>query len=303
MKNYIKSAVVLRFSTLVNAVIALSCAVVSAVVSANEVIIINEIQATSERHRYSQELLVAVLDSTIASHGEYVFETLSHLNQPRTAAMLRRREGYGDVVQGATRKDWEDTLIAIKIPIMKGILGLRVLLIREDMQSTFAEMTSLEQLKKQLGGVTSYWSITKIFEYHKFNIVRTNRQDSMFAMLARKRFDYISRGIHEVLIEYEQFKPQNPNLYIEENLLINIPLPVYFFVNPKKPELAKRIEVGLKNIIANGVLDKIFAKHFKGKFEQLNLLQRRVFELENPNLTSPYHVYKPEELKALFDKK
>jgi ABC-type amino acid transport substrate-binding protein len=280
--------------------IVLILAIISTTSIAKELITINEIQGKSERHRYTQELLIAVLDSTIDSHGEYIIQTLAHLNEPRTGAMLRRREGYGDIVQGATRKDWEAQLLPIKIPIMKGALGLRVLLIRKDMQPEFTAINSLEQLKQKLGGVTRYWSITEIFEHYKFNIVKTNRQDSMFAMLEKRRFDYVSRGINEILLEYQKFKPQNPNLHIETTLLVNIPLPVYFFVNPNKPHLAERIEVGLKEIINNGVLDSIFMKHFKGKFQQLNLLERKVFELKNPNLTSPHYLYKSDEFKLLF---
>ena len=280
--------------------IVLILAIISTTSTAKELITINEIQGKSERHSYTQELLIAVLDSTVDSHGEYTIQTLAHLNAPRTSSMLRRREGYGDIVQGATRKDWEAHLLPIKIPIMKGVLGLRVLLIRKDRQPEFTAINSLEQLKEKFGAVTSYWSITEIFEHYKFNIVKTNRQDSMFAMLEKRRFDYVSRGINEVLIEYEQFKPQNPNLHIENNLLVNIPLPVYFFVNPNKPHLAARIEVGLKEIINNGVFDSIFIKHFKGKFQQLNLLERKVFELKNPNLTSPYYLYKLDEFKLLF---
>ena len=303
MKIDIKPIIYRSIFVLYLPVLAMTLMMTSIKVNAQETIIINEIQEKSERHEYTQELLVAVLDSTILSHGDYQIQILPHLNEPRTSAMLRRREGYGDIVQGALRDDWEEHLIPIKIPIMKGLLGLRVLLIRKDMQPIFAEIHSLAQLKEQIGGVTNYWSITKIFDYYQFSVAKTNRQDSMFAMLEKRRFDYISRGINEVLIEYEKFKPDNPNLHIEENILLNIPLPVYFFVNPNKPKLAKRIEAGLNNIIENGILDQIFVKHFKGHFEQLNLLNRRVFELANPSLTSPHHVYKPDEIKALFDHK
>lgn len=268
---------------------------------AQEVIIINETQGKSERNRYTQELLVAALNNTIDSHGRYKIEILPNLNQPRTAAMLRRREGYGDIVQGATRKDWEEHLIPIEIPIMKGALGLRVMLIRQDMQATFSSINSIEELKQQIGGTVNYWSITKVFDYHKFSTAKTNRQDSLFAMLEKKRFDYISRGITEVLIEYQEHKLHNPNLHIEEDLLMYIPLPVYFFVTPTKPHLAERLEAGLKRIMANGTLDTIFSKHFKERFMQLNLLSRKVFKLENPNLTSPYYSFEPEELRKLFE--
>lgn len=298
MKSLIRETV--YFSVYIHISILAIFTMTSMVIHAQEVIVINEIQGKSDRHKYSQELLIEVLDSTIASHGDYQIKILPHLSQPRTASMLRRREGYGDIVQGALRDDWEEHLIPIKIPIMKGTIGLRVLLIRQDKQPVFSAITSLEQLKQQFGAVTEYWSITKVFEYHKFNVVETNRQDSMFAMLEKQRFDYISRGINEVLMEYTKYQPKNPNLHIEDSLLINIPLPVYFFVNPNKSELAERITVGLNNVLNNGVLDKLFTKHFKQQFEQLNLFNRKLFKLENPTLTSPYHSYDPDELKALF---
>lgn len=271
-------------------------------VSAKEIILINKTQSESIRHQYTQEILIAALDSTIASHGEYEIQRLN-LNQMATV-ILMRKEGYGDVIQGATREEWETNLIPIKIPILKGMLGLRVLFIHQDSQATFDKINSIEELKTLLSGAGSYWSITKVFAYHHFNLVQLDRQDSMYSMLEKKRFDYVTRGLHEALIEYEIFKLKEHNISIEKNLLINIPLPAYFFVNPNKPHLAKRIESGLTNIINNGVLDAIFKKHFKDKFQQLNLVNRTVFNLKNPTLSSPYHEYNADEFRRLFaDKK
>ena len=77
-------------------------------------------------------------------------------------------------------------------------------------------------------------------------------------MLVYGRFITFGRGINETAIEYESHIEQFPELAIEKDLLLFIPLPTYFFVSPKKP----------------------------------NLQHRRMFKSSNPNLSpeTPLHI-------------
>lgn len=153
------------------------------------------------------------------------------------------------------------------------------------MQPVFNSINSLEQLKTLSLGTGESWTITKIFKHHSFNVVTVNNASFLYKMLEKKRFDCLSRGLHEVLIEFEDNRQKNKNLHIEETILLYIPLPAYFFVNPAKPELAKRISKGLRLLIEDGSFDKIFFKHFSDTIEQLNLSNRKIYHIENTVLS------------------
>ena len=61
---------------------------------------------------------------------------------------------------------------------------------------------------------------------------------------------------------------------------------MYFFVNRSNPTLAKLIETGLQRAIADGSFNQLFLLHYQPVIEQLDIPNRRVFELENPLLTA-----------------
>ena len=72
-----------------------------------------------------------------------------------------------------------------------------------------------------------------------------------------------------------------------------MPLPVYIFVTPKMPELRKRIEEGLKELVANGWLDKAIDEVFGEAIRRADLKNRLIFRIDNPNVsktTTPFGV-------------
>ena len=249
---------------------------------AKETIIINEDQLYDFKHQYTQELLIAALDKTINTYGEYEIKALINVNSTETQRLMSKKN-FGDVIQGATRPEWEQNLITVPIPIFKGMLGLRVLIINKDMQANFLKIQTIEQLKSYLLGTVDRWSITKVFEYNQFNHVKIKRHSSIFDMLAKKRFDYLARGLHEVAFEYDKYREKTPSLHIEESILLNTQLPGYFFANPHNPLLAERIETGLKMLIKDGSFETIFNKHYSKILVDLNLPNRKIFHLKNPD--------------------
>lgn len=258
--------------------------VISTSVLSNEVIIMNKPFSDKDpRNDYAHELLNAALLKTINKYGSFELKDSIVMNEERAKTTMLLT-GYGDVIQAATRKNWETKLIPIRIPILKGMMGKRVFLINKKMQKKFNAINSLDELKQIPLGSGHIWAITKVFKDHGFNVMTGTQYDSMFKMLKRGRFDYFPRGLNEILTEYQLRSNDNPELKIEESILLQTSLPVYFFVNPSKPQLAKRIHEGLNTIIKNGSFDLIFEKHFNHVYDQLNIKNRKVFNLNNNNL-------------------
>lgn len=249
--------------------------------AAEIILFIRPLAKTDFKEDYTRALLFEVLNKTKQAHADFLI-TYSEKVSPLRAKILMMEEGYGDVTPSAVRTDWNKDLIQVNIPILKGIQGLRVLLIHQDMEKTFAKVTSLEQLKKLSLGTGFHWSITKTFQHHNFNLITFTEYDALFNMLENKRFDYATRGLNEILEELKIHKVKQPNLRMEKTILLNVPLPLYFYVNPHKPELAKRITKGLEIMIKDGTFDKLFNEHYGYITTEFDIENRKLFNIKNP---------------------
>ena len=231
-----------------------------------------------QRSVYAKELLTLALSKTQGQYGETLIKYTQVMNEER-AKSLMVKENYGDIINGATRESWEQELIPIKIPILKGLMGMRVFLINKEQQPTFAKITSLDELKKLHLGSGHIWAITKRFKQNGFTVITSSHYASLFKMLAKNRFDFFPRGVNEILSEYKFNNVEFPRLHIEETILLKVNLPTYFFVNPKKPILAKRILTGLTMMVSDGSFDNVFNKHFGQELSMLNIDKRKVLEI------------------------
>lgn len=184
------------------------------------------------------------------------------------------KDDYADVIDiifALTRPRWEKELLVVRVPLLKGYMGYRVNFIDQKNLKKFAKIDTIEQLNAMKLGSGTDWSTTKIHQQNGFTTLVAPNTPALIPLLFKNRIDYFSRGITEIMREYQKFKPLYPALTIEPTILVQMPVPVYFFVNPHKPELAKRIHQGILNLIKNGTYEKIFNKHM-GDFEkQLNI--------------------------------
>lgn len=255
-------------------------------VFAKETIIIRKpLSSLDLRHSYGKDLLTLILDATVEEYGEYEILT-SKMPMQRDRMLLEMREGeLLNVAFEAVKPEWEEQLLPIRIPIRKGLLGYRLFLIKEINQKLLSEIKSIEQLKQIPIGSGSQWSTARIFRENNFNMVTDLDYERLFKLLINDRFMIFPRGVNEIYDEYQTRKELYPELVVEKDLLLYFPLAEYFFVSPKKTELAKRIEKGFKLIIANGEFDKFFQKKHGELIKKSNLKGRRIFKIDNPNLS------------------
>jgi hypothetical protein len=240
---------------------------------------------TDERYVYRTELLKLVLSYSKSDNLLIDLVANSSIPTARAADLMEKGRIRG-IVSFATSVEREKKLRAIKIPIMAGILGMRVFLIHQEQQSEFSEITTYSQLKNYVAGFGEHWGDLAILRENGLNVVPVAKYQSLFNMLNAKRFDFFPRGVNEILAEYEKQIEVLPNLKIEEDIAIYYPYPVYFFVNKTDDELANRIQYGLEQAQQDGRFKTLFLSHHQGLMTKLNFEQRRVFNLENNNLPS-----------------
>lgn len=243
--------------------------------------------ATDKRMDYYWELLHAALEATTAKWGPYRMEASSVvMNAERSQALLADSKTISLLVR-TTSKEREALMRPILIPLDKGLTGYRLFLIEKSTQARLRNVRSLTDLKPFSIGQGSRWVDTEILTHAGLTVVTGGGYESLFKMLQAGRFDLFSRGINEIGEELQAGRAMDPNLAIEQNLMLYYPLPRYFFfARTEEGELlAKRVESGLQILLENGQFEVLYQKFKRQLLSGLRLSGRRVFRINNPTLS------------------
>ncbi|WP_289027985.1 amino acid ABC transporter substrate-binding protein [uncultured Paraglaciecola sp.] len=226
---------------------------------------------------YPVELLTLALDQTGVN-----YELNPSSNQLTKIKALNRLEDNREVnlVWGMTSIQREENLHPIRIPLFKGLIGWRLLLIRDDMSERFKYIQSLEHLIKLSPVQGRDWPDTKILRSNGFDVIVNQGQGNLLNMLATAQGDFYPRSLAEIWHELESLEGTK-GLSVQPTLGIRYPAAVYFFVNKNNSPLAHLIEVGLEKAIKNGNFEEMFLKTFQGYIERADLQNRNFYQLEN----------------------
>jgi hypothetical protein len=185
-----------------------------------------------------------------------------------------------NVLWSATNPLREEQLLPIRIPIYKGLIGWRLLLIRDDMSERFKYIQESEHLIKLIGVQGHDWPDTKILQANGFEVATSNNYETLFDMLRNAQADFFPRSLVEVWGELD-----NPvfskRLVLEPNIVIRYPTAMYFFVNQQSLPLANLLEKGLEMAIANGKFDELFLEVHQELMDKSNIKERRFFDMNN----------------------
>lgn len=252
------------------------------------------VQGYNSIEAYAKGLLKLAL-SKIPEKYEWQ-EPVENTSEERVVNLLIDNEL--DIVWYASTEDLETRLLPVRIPIYRGLLGYRVLMIKKGTQQKFDHARTLEDLKKFSLGQGLFWADSQVLASNGLNVVKVLKYEGLFHMLDGDRFDAFPRGVHEPWSEMERYPKLA--LDVEQNLLLAYTNPFYFFVNKSKPELAQDIERGLRIAIEDGSFNEYFLNDptVKDVINKANLRERTVIRLHNPGLPENTPV---EETALWFD--
>ncbi len=191
-----------------------------------------------------------------------------------------------DIIWTLTSKQHEEKFRAIYIPLYKGMLGMRIAIVKQENKNLFSNISNLDQLRAFKAGQGSLWADTKILEHNELTVVKELKYNNLFPMLEGERFDYFPRGIPEPWAEID--RESEYNLVVEPHLLIKYTAPFYFFVNKENRQLAHYLTEKLNALITSGEYEEIFNSHteIQDAIQLANLGNRVIINLENPGLTA-----------------
>jgi len=235
------------------------------------------------RNEYFVKLLTLALEKTTSKNNFISLKPVASMQQGRALHQLAQGKNV-DIVWTVTSIEREEQLLPIRVPLLKGLLGHRVLIIRADDEEKFSQVNSLTDLLHYTAGQGHDWPDTQILQANKVEVTTASTYNGLFGMLLAGRFDFFPRGINEAWQEVDL--QENPRLIVEKSLLLYYPSPIYFFVNNNSKAMANRIEKGLQLAIADGSFDQLFYSHsaHQKMFALSQLKQRQVINLQNPLL-------------------
>ncbi len=251
--------------------------------------ITGSVASKAEPSYFFEQLLTLVLDKTLATDGDYVLVHNKHGGGiARDRAMVIADAGI-DVMWGSATKEREQQMRIVPVDLLKNLNNYRVLLVTKDSRKLFSQVKNLEDLKKFSVGSGEHWTDGSIFKDNGFHVVVTSSYSGLFKMLAARRFNFISRGLHEIGYDTNEYKILG--LVQEESILLkyNVPIRYCFFVNKNNSALGDRIERGLKIALEDGSFDNLFYKipSFKEGEDILKNSRRTLIEIRNTKVEYP----------------
>jgi len=250
---------------------------------------------SAARQVYEREVLEAVLAATEEAMGPWeIAETLDDYPGDEESRVFSAQRHDLFVTIAGNQKFQDGDMIVVSHPMTRNLLGYRIPIIREQDADTFAAIAAEDELQALRHGIPETWSDAEIFRRNGYTVVEEGRFDDIFQRLEDGRIDYSAFGANEILGVFDNRASKQAGLTIDDHLLMFYPFPLVFYVNPKRPELASRIESGMLEIAASGRLDEIFNRHYGDIVERLGLERRTLFILHNPFVPARFSELKPE---------
>ncbi len=197
---------------------------------------------------------------------------------------VRNNRGSINVIIKGTSKSMEQKLRPVLFPIYGGLLGYRVFAIRANDKEKFSQIRSINQLQELYALQGETWADTQLLRESGFRVLGAEYSE-LYKMLEHGEGDYFPRGVIEIN-EIEAFG--SPRIVLEEELFLEYPFAMFYFVHPSHMELHDVIYEGLINAHADGSYQKLFRENpeIKEMIETVNLSARHGFSIANPNMSS-----------------
>ncbi|MGJ8679565.1 diguanylate cyclase [Paraglaciecola sp.] len=245
-------------------------------------------------YKKNTEYFYELINLALAKSGTpYTLKTTripAGIEQDRSIKLMN--EAYYDVHWYTTNASRERKLLPIRIPLFKGLIGLRLMFIHPDKQNMFSDLSEIQQLKSYVGGQGRSWPDTTLLRSQGFHIETAGGADGLLRMLNAKRIDYFPRSVLEIWHEKSVIK--DLSLAIDQHIALRYPSAIYFFVRKDNQNLHDVIELGLTNAIKDGSFNQLFNQSYGEILAKSKLTERTIFEIPNLNMTPDTPLDKPE---------
>lgn len=245
--------------------------------------ILKPLLGKDKRSKHKDEVILRALQVTQNEFGPYEFQTIDGDMSPGRALISMQEGTIINTFIAPSNDDWNTHTTVIKIPVRQGLLSYRLLLVNKNSLDKFKQVENLTDLKKLTAGLHSDWVTTDVFKQGGMKVLTAHNYEGLFLMLSHNRFDYMPRAIYEVYDELNNRETKLKDVVVEPSIALYLPMVSYVYISPKEPRLAKRIETGLRKLVASGEIKDILNKYYADDIKQANLENRKIIKIENPD--------------------
>lgn len=226
------------------------------------------------RYRFAFELLAEALS---AAGAPCTLVPLIGMNQRRIQRSLINRSLDVGVLPslGFDRR----RLAHAAFPLRRGLLGLRLLLVRAGESEPFTQMEDLSRLKKLRMGAGAGWPELVQLRGLGFNIVEGASYAGLFDLLRAGRVDYVTRSVTDIWSEIEQPEFAGTGLAVVPGVAMFYPIDDYFVALHDEGPLLDWIAAGLDSMVRSGRYWGLFNAHFRDALARTDLPTRRIFNV------------------------
>lgn len=228
------------------------------------------------RYEFGHKVLELALKK-IKTHYEIIAPNRQMVNEAR--GEYKVISGELDIQWMSTSEKRESKMIPIKVPLYRGLLGLRLILVPIESQQRFKNIKTVKELSNFVGGHGAHWGDLPVYKANGLPVRMYGDYETLFRLLEDKRFDYFHRGVNEI---WQELALRQDTLAVADGVMLFYPHPVYFFVTKSRPKLASDIEQGLKKATQDGSLKALFKQYHQKFIDQANLESRTLIRLKNP---------------------
>ena len=268
-----------------------------------QVVMIPYMERAAVHRDFADALLKLALEVSEDKYGPFTIIQEKHQSvMLRQLQELEKGERLSVAISMPMAESLEKAQV-IHFPVLRGLSSYRMFLVHNNNLIKINEVESLNSLRALKVGQGPGWSTAPILENNGFQVVYSGRYSTLIPMLRADRFQLYMRSVYEIGPEYIVFKSDMPELEIADEIAAFTYLPMYFFVSKKYPQLAERLEFGLKKTHANGQFNDLFNQYFEDALKLMSVKKRKMFYIENTNIDeSFFELDKPfllESIKAL----
>ncbi len=237
-------------------------------------------------HDYFTGLLRLALIETADEYGYAVLQTVPYPGQERMLKLLALGAFY-DVVWAGNSITRESQLYKVNFPLFRGGLGWRGMIIRQQDSGKFSKIKSVKDFAGLIACQGLHWPDADVLEHAGLAVARVGFFDAMLQMVEMKRCDYLPLSVFEGQAELAAVKESFPNLIFYQDIIIQYPLTMHFFVKHNDADLAKRLTLGLQRLYESGSFERYMKEHplTKNAFPLTKFEHSTVIKLDNPNST------------------
>ncbi|MGL1959339.1 MAG: transporter substrate-binding domain-containing protein [Colwellia sp.] len=243
---------------------------------------------------YIFQLIQLILKKSANKFGPCEAQLLDHKLPIKRIEVYLQKNHLIHAAAFSVSNERNKKLLPVTIPIAKGLMGYRLLMIHKKNINMFAKVNTLSKLAKLVAGQGTGWPDVKILRKNNLPVITSDSIATLVDMLVYDRFDYFPRGAIQIGMELKAH--QDKPVMVEPHILLRYPSMTALYVNSSNTKLAKRLEYGLKRVFKDGSFDELFNNHPSPIQARLNLEldKRKIIDICNPILPTWVPLEKPE---------